>query len=119
MQSVKTLFGLSKLALTIRYSVRVVQYHVKLCFTHRAGLNRGVLMGRSTEIMGGSFRRGLISEMVTFSNTLAVQTSPVYKSNGEKTRCQLPILILSSDWLKWFYFSVRVQLYGFTAELSY
>ena len=32
----------------------------------RAGLNRGVLMGRLTQIMGGSFRRGLNSEVVPF-----------------------------------------------------
>ena len=29
---------------------------------HRAGLNRGVPMGQSTQIMGGSFRQGLNSE---------------------------------------------------------
>ena len=34
---------------------------------HRAGLNRGVPIGRSTQIMGGSFRRGLHADAVTFS----------------------------------------------------
>ena len=37
---------------------------------HRAGLNGGVPMGRSTQIMKGSFRRGLNSEVVTFSPRL-------------------------------------------------
>ena len=45
---------------------------------HRAWLNRGTPMGRSTQIMGGSFTRGLNSEVVTFSTKLAVQPSPLY-----------------------------------------
>ena len=80
---------------------------------HRAGLNRGVPIGQSTQIMGGSFRRGLNSEVVTFSNRLAVQPSPLYKINGKKNKmaasyfCMLP-----SDWPKQFYPSIQVQLYG-------
>ena len=66
---------------------------------HRAGLNRGVPMGRSTKIMGGSFRRGLNSKVVTFSTRLAVQPSPLYKSNGEKSKMAASYFcILPSDW---------------------
>ena len=61
---------------------------------HIAGLNRGVPMGRSTQIMGGSFRQGLNSEVVTFLTKLAVQPSPLCKSNGEKkSRWQHPIFV--------------------------
>ena len=51
-------------------------------------------MGRSTQIMGGSFRRGLHSDVVTFSTCLAVQASPIFKSNGEKARWQ-PLIFVS------------------------
>ena len=50
-------------------------------------------MGRSTQIMEVSFRRGLNSEVVTFSTRLAVQPSPLYKSDGEKARWQPPIFV--------------------------
>ena len=60
-------------------------------YFHRAGLNRGVPMGPSTQIEGGSFRRGLSSEIVTFSTRLAVQLSPLYKRNGEKSKMAVPI----------------------------
>ena len=40
-------------------------------------------MKQSTEIMRGTFGWGLNPEVVTFSTTLAVQPSPLYKSNGE------------------------------------
>ena len=50
-------------------------------------------MDRSTQIMGGEFRKGLNSEVVTFSTRLAVQPSPLYKSNGEKARWQPPISV--------------------------
>ena len=43
-------------------------------------------MGRSTQIIEGSFRRGLNSEVITFSTRLAVQHSAKYKSNGEKIK---------------------------------
>ena len=52
-------------------------------------------MGRSTQIMGGSVRRGLNSEVVTFSTRLAGQPSPLYKSNGKKARLQPPIFVFS------------------------
>ena len=50
-------------------------------------------MGRSTQIMGGSFRRGLNSEAVTFSTRLAVQPSPCTKVLGKKARWQPPISV--------------------------
>ena len=50
-------------------------------------------MGPSTQIMGGSFRRGLHSKVVTFSTRLADQPSPLYKSNGKKGRWQPPIFV--------------------------
>ena len=75
-------------------------------------LNRGVPMGRSTQIMGGNFRRGLHSDVVTFSTRLAVQPSPLYKSNGEKSKMAAPYFcILPSDWPKCTYYSFQVQLY--------
>ena len=67
---------------------------VNLC--HRAGLNRGVPMGRSTQIMGGtggSFWRGLNSEAVTFPTRLAGQPSPMYKSNGAKSKMATPLFL--------------------------
>ena len=70
-------------------------------------------MGRSNQIMGGSFRRGLHSEVVTFSTRLAVQPSPLYKSNGAKSNMAASYFcILPSDWLKLVYSSIQVQLYG-------
>ena len=62
--------------------------------------------------MGGSFRRGLHSEVVTFSTRLAVQPSPLYKSNGEKSKMAASYFcILPSDWPKLVYSSIQVQLY--------
>ena len=67
--------------------------------SHRAGLNRGVPMCRSTQIMGGSFRRGLTSELVTFSTARAVPPSLLYKSNGWKSKMAAShFCILPSDW---------------------
>ena len=51
-------------------------------------------------------------EVGTFSTRLAVQPSPQYKSNGKKRKmaasyfCPLP-----SDWPKWIYSSIQVQLF--------
>ena len=50
-------------------------------------------MGRSTQIMGGSFRRGLNTDVVTFSTRLAVQPSPMYKSIGKRARWQPPVFV--------------------------
>ena len=81
--------------------------------SHRAGLNRGVPMCRSTQIMGGSFRRGLTSELVTFSTARAVPPSLLYKSNGWKSKMAAShFCILPSDWPERLYFSIQVQLYG-------
>ena len=44
-------------------------------------LDRGVPMGQTAQIMVGSFRRGLDSEVVRFENGLSVQPSPQYKSD--------------------------------------
>ena len=52
----------------------------------RAGLNRGVPMGRSTQIMGGSFRRGLNSEAVTSSTRSAVPSLPLYRNEEKRAR---------------------------------
>ena len=49
-------------------------------------------MGRSTQIMGGSFRRGLNTDVVTFSTILAVQPSPLNKTNGGKWQ---PLIFVS------------------------
>ena len=55
------------------------------CLYHRAaGLNRGVPMDKSTDIMKGSFRRGLHSDVDTFSTRLAVQPRPCTKVTGKK-----------------------------------
>ena len=62
-------------------------------YGHGAGLNRGVPMDWSTQIMGGEFRKRMNSEVVTFSTRLAVQPSPLHKSNGEKARWQPPISV--------------------------
>ena len=76
-------------------------------------------MGRSTQIVGGNFRRRLNSEVVTFSTRLAVQSSPVFISNGKKSKmtasyfCMLP-----SDWPKRFYSSIQVEFYSERRALS-
>ena len=44
---------------------------VALC--HRAGLNRGVPVGRSIQIMGGSFRRGLQLDLTRCSALAPIQ----------------------------------------------
>ena len=43
--------------------------------------------------MKGNTRRGLNQKVVTFSTRLAVPPSPLYKSMGEKSRCQPPIFV--------------------------
>ena len=48
-------------------------------------------MGQPTQIMGGSFRQGLNSEVVKFLTRLAVQPSPLYKKAG----WQPPIFVSS------------------------
>ena len=53
---------------------------------HRAQLSRGIPMSRSIQIIGGTFRRGLHSKVVTFL------TSPCPLYNGEKAGLQHPIL---------------------------
>ena len=57
----------------------------------RAGLNRGVLMGRLTQIMGGSFRLGLNSEVVPFQLKSLFSPRPCTKIDGEKAISQPPI----------------------------
>ena len=42
-------------------------------------------MDRSAQIMGGSSRQRLNSRVFTFSTRLAVQPSPLHKSNGRKS----------------------------------
>ena len=60
----------------------------------RTGLNRRVPMGQSIQIMGGSFRPGLHSEVVIFSTRPAFQPSSLYKIYGRKARWQ-PIIFVS------------------------
>ena len=68
-------------------------------------------MGQS--VVGGSFRRGLNSEVITFSTRLAVQSSPLFKSNGKKSKMKASYFcVLPSDWHKRFYSSIQVQFYG-------
>ena len=69
-------------------------------------------MDQSTQIVGGSFRRGLNSDVVTFSTRLAVQPPTLYKSNGEKSKMAASyVFILPNGLSKWFYSSIQVQLY--------
>ena len=82
-------------------------------WSHIAGLNRRVPMGRSTQILGGSFRQGLNSEVVTFSTRLAFQFSPLYKSDGEKAS------LLSSDWSERLYSSNQVKLYDWSIHATH
>ena len=50
-------------------------------------------------LWGGSFRRGLNSELVTFSTARAVQPSLLYKSNGWKSKMAAShFCILPPDW---------------------
>ena len=50
-------------------------------------------MDRSCQIMGDSFKRGLNSEVVTFSTILAVEPYPLYKCNWKKARWQPPVSV--------------------------
>ena len=73
-------------------------------------------MDQSIEIMGGSVRRGLNSEVITFSTGLAVQSRPLYKSNWKKARWQPPIftsgfLIVSNGFTPLFSTRSMVYLY--------
>ena len=84
---------------------------------HRAGLNR-VPMGRSAQIMGGSFRQGLNSEAVTFSTRLAVQPPTLYKSNREKSKMAASYFcILPNGLPKWFYSSTQEHLFTWQVTL--
>ena len=72
-------------------------------------------MGRSTHIMGGSVRRALNSEVITFSTRLAVQPSSLYKKKvrGQKSKMAASYFcILPFDWPEWIYSSIQVLLYG-------
>ena len=70
-----------------------------MTLVHLAGLNGGVPMGQSTQITGGSFRRELNLEVVTFSTRLAVQSMPMYKINEGKIKmAAFYFCILPSDW---------------------
>ena len=51
---------------------------------HRAWLNRGLPMGQSTQIMGGSFRQGPNSAVVTFQLDSLFSPRPCTKVMGEK-----------------------------------
>ena len=62
---------------------------------NRAGLNRGVPMDRSIQIMEGNFRRGENTEVLTFSTRHSVQHSPLCKINGETSR----ICMKLPDWM--------------------
>ena len=64
-----------------------------MTLVHIAGLNRGV-----TQIMGGSFRRELNLEVVTFSTRLAVQSTPMFKiDEGKIKMAAFYFCILPSD----------------------
>ena len=64
-------------------------------------------MDRSTLILGVNFRRGMHLDVLTFSTRLAVQPSPLYKSNGKKADDSPYFCILPSDWPKWSYSSTQ------------
>ena len=65
-------------------------------------------MGQPTQIMGGSFRQGLNSEVVKFLTRLAVQPSPLYKSNVKKSRMAASYFCIQpSDWPQLLYFSIQ------------
>ena len=50
---------------------------------------------------------------------LAVQPSPLYKSNGEKSKMAAPYFcILPSDGPKWTYSSIQVQLYEYISDIQ-
>ena len=69
--------------------------------------------------MGGSFRRGLNSEVVTFSTRLAFRPLPLYKSNKEKMQDGSLILLYPvSPWPERLY-SIQVQLLGMLIKRYY
>ena len=51
---------------------------------HRAGLDRGVPMGRSTQIVGGRFEQRLNSEATILNYTHCSALAPVQKEWGKK-----------------------------------
>ena len=53
---------------------------------HRDGLNRGVPMERSIQIIGDKFTQKLNTEMIPFSTKLVVLPSLVYKGSGERRK---------------------------------
>ena len=73
-------------------------------------------MGRSIQIMGGSFRHCLDSKVVTFSTRLTVQ--PLPKVMGEKQDCNFLFCIQSSGWPERLYSSIQVKLYGALSLLA-
>ena len=54
-------------------------------------------MDRYPHIMGGNFRCGLNLEVVTFSTRLAVQRSPLHKSNRKRRDGSFHILYEALD----------------------
>ena len=70
-------------------------------------MNRGIPMGRSIQIIGGSFRCGLHSKMVTFSTS----PCPLYIVTGKEQDGSILFCFLACDWLERFYFSIKVKLH--------
>ena len=77
-------------------------------------------IGWSTQIMGGSLRQGLYSEVVAFSTTLAVQSLHLYKSNCEKGKIAASYFcILPYDLPKRLNYSIQVKHYATDWPLFY
>ena len=69
-------------------------------------------MGRSTQIMRGSFSQGVNSEVITFSNRLSrcSALAPVQKQWVKVKMAAFYSCIQPSDWLKRVYSSNQVKL---------
>ena len=80
-------------------------------FHQRAELNSGGPMSRSIQIMGGSFRQGSNSKVVTFSARLAVHPCPCTKVMGKSKTAASYFCIPPSYWLERLYLSIQMKLY--------
>ena len=67
---------------------------------HRAGLDRGVPMGRSTQIVGGRFEQRLNSEATILNYTHCSALAPVQKEWGKKQDGNL-LFLYNASWLAW------------------
>ena len=81
---------------TLQRSIHEQTYYNNIiALGHRAGMYRGVLIGQFTQILDGSFRRGLNAQVVTFSARLVFSPCPLTRVSGKTKMAQKALILYS------------------------